>query len=144
MYGFETLDERHWLGVMDIYSHHAEAAYDAFRQERVGVSAFDAFFENAASLAGDSRASLRIHSKHGFEECGRFPGVGFKHGNYGDIVDMQKSIARTLAAAQWPALPAFEATRELFPLVATRECDASHRKAEKRDHKEHDIERADA
>lgn len=38
------------------------------------------------------RDSLAFHRKHGFEDCGRFKGVGRKFGEDFDIVWMQRHL----------------------------------------------------
>ncbi len=45
-----------------------------------------------ASISSRNEGSLRFHKKHGFAECGRFKHVGYKKGEYFDIIWMQKMI----------------------------------------------------
>lgn len=45
-----------------------------------------------ASISSFNEGSIRFHSQHGFFECGRFREVGIKHGNFFDIVWMQKLL----------------------------------------------------
>jgi L-amino acid N-acyltransferase YncA len=49
----------------------------------------DCLLANISSRNGDS---LAFHRKHGFEECGRFKGVGRKFGEDFDIVWMQRHL----------------------------------------------------
>ena len=45
-----------------------------------------------ASISSRNEASLAFHEKHGFEPCGRFPGVGRKFGQDFDVVWMVKRL----------------------------------------------------
>jgi len=45
-----------------------------------------------ASISSKNQQSLNFHSKKGFVECGRLSGIGQKHGEYFDVVYMQKLI----------------------------------------------------
>lgn len=42
-----------------------------------------------AGIDAENQASLRLHSRHGFVQVGRFPNVGFKFGRWLDVVYMQ-------------------------------------------------------
>jgi phosphinothricin acetyltransferase len=46
-----------------------------------------------ASASSLNPGSVRFHQRHGFEECGRFRGVGVKFGRSFDMVWMQKRIS---------------------------------------------------
>jgi phosphinothricin acetyltransferase len=45
-----------------------------------------------ASISSLNPGSLAFHKKHGFQECGRFVGIGRKKGREFDVVWMQKMI----------------------------------------------------
>ena len=45
-----------------------------------------------ASISSRNPESLAFHRKHDFEECGRFPRVGHKHGEDFDVVWMIKHL----------------------------------------------------
>lgn len=45
-----------------------------------------------ADISSLNPRSISFHLKHGFSECGRFRGVGRKHGQTFDVVWMQKEI----------------------------------------------------
>jgi len=45
-----------------------------------------------ANISSLNQVSINFHRKHGFVECGRFRGVGRKHGRVFDIVWMQKKL----------------------------------------------------
>jgi len=45
-----------------------------------------------ACIAAPNEASIAFHRKHGFSECGRFPGVGVKGGETFDLVWMARKI----------------------------------------------------
>ena len=53
-----------------------------------------------SSISSRNPASLRFHEKNGFRQCGRFVGVGIKHGQPFDTVWMQKDLGG--AAGQCP------------------------------------------
>lgn len=46
-----------------------------------------------ASICADQPASIRLHARHGFVECGRLRETGFKLGRWLDAVYMQKLLA---------------------------------------------------
>jgi L-amino acid N-acyltransferase YncA len=46
-----------------------------------------------ASISSRNEGSLRFHSRHGFEECGRFRRIGNKFGEDFDVVWMQLDLA---------------------------------------------------
>lgn len=45
-----------------------------------------------ASISSRNPASIAFHRKHDFEECGRFPQIGRKHGKDFDVVWMIKHL----------------------------------------------------
>jgi phosphinothricin acetyltransferase len=45
-----------------------------------------------SSISSRNEASITFHQKHGFQECGRFNGVGKKFGQDFDVIWMQKMI----------------------------------------------------
>ncbi len=45
-----------------------------------------------ASISSLNEESVSFHKKHGFFECGRFKGIGQKHGQTFDVIWMQKFI----------------------------------------------------
>ena len=45
-----------------------------------------------ASISSLNDQSIEFHRKHGFVECGRFRGIGVKHGKIFDMVWMQKQL----------------------------------------------------
>jgi len=45
-----------------------------------------------ASISSLNPSSLSFHESHGFEECGRFAGIGRKNGQGFDVVWMQKMV----------------------------------------------------
>lgn len=45
-----------------------------------------------ASISSRNPESLAFHRKYGFEECGRFSGIGTKHGQDFDVVWMMKRL----------------------------------------------------
>jgi len=45
-----------------------------------------------AHISSRNPASLAFHTKHGFVECGRFPGIGRKWGQSFDVVWMVKTL----------------------------------------------------
>ncbi len=45
-----------------------------------------------AGIDAQNIASLRLHSRHGFVEVGRFPNVGYKFGRWLDVVYMQHTL----------------------------------------------------
>jgi L-amino acid N-acyltransferase YncA len=45
-----------------------------------------------ASISSRNEQSLAFHNKHGFTECGRFRGIGKKHGQIFDVVWMQRFL----------------------------------------------------
>jgi len=45
-----------------------------------------------ASISSRNPESLAFHRRHGFEDCGRFPQVGHKHGEEFDVVWMSKRL----------------------------------------------------
>jgi len=47
-----------------------------------------------AEISSLNEGSIRFHARNGFVECGRFPGVGRKHGRIFDVVWMQKSLGK--------------------------------------------------
>jgi L-amino acid N-acyltransferase YncA len=57
--------------------------------EQAGKLAIDCLLANMSSL---NEQSIMFHTKHGFEECGRFRRVGRKFGTEFDIVWMQKPL----------------------------------------------------
>jgi len=46
-----------------------------------------------AHISSRNPGSLAFHAKHGFVECGRFPGIGRKWGKPFDVVWMVKTLA---------------------------------------------------
>jgi L-amino acid N-acyltransferase YncA len=98
------------FGFMRPYSPHATFAHTAQityfldpAHVRRGIgTAFLRDLERAARTQGVTRllahissrnpASLAFHAKHGFVECGRFPGIGRKWGEPFDVVWMIKSL----------------------------------------------------
>ncbi|HBV98952.1 MAG: GCN5 family acetyltransferase [Peptococcaceae bacterium BICA1-7] len=42
-----------------------------------------------AAISSINKDSIRFHSRHGFEECGRFTGIGLKKGINFDVIWMQ-------------------------------------------------------
>lgn len=51
-------------------------------------------YRQMIAVIGDSanRASIRLHARHGFRECGTLRSVGFKHGRWLDSVFMQRAL----------------------------------------------------
>lgn len=45
-----------------------------------------------ASVSSRNEGSLRFHERHGFVECGRFRGIGFKLGETFDVVYLQRAL----------------------------------------------------
>jgi phosphinothricin acetyltransferase len=45
-----------------------------------------------AAICADQPASIRLHARHGFVECGRLREVGFKFGRWLDAVYLQKLL----------------------------------------------------
>ncbi|MCB1009784.1 MAG: N-acetyltransferase [Acidobacteria bacterium] len=45
-----------------------------------------------ASVSSRNEGSLRFHERHGFVECGRFRGIGFKRGEPFDVVYLQRAL----------------------------------------------------
>ncbi len=45
-----------------------------------------------AAVSSRNDGSLRFHERHGFLECGRFRGVGVRHGRHFDLVWLQKDL----------------------------------------------------
>lgn len=45
-----------------------------------------------ASISSLNDGSIRFHQQNGFTECGRFQGIGNKHGQVFDVVWMQKIL----------------------------------------------------
>lgn len=45
-----------------------------------------------APVSSRNEGSLRFHEQHGFIECGRFRGVGVRHGRPFDLVWLQKDL----------------------------------------------------
>lgn len=45
-----------------------------------------------ASISSLNNQSIQFHLKQGFVECGRFKGIGAKHGQTFDVVWMQKNL----------------------------------------------------
>jgi phosphinothricin acetyltransferase len=45
-----------------------------------------------ASISSENTESIEFHKRSGFEECGRFSGVGKKFGTFFDVVWMQKKL----------------------------------------------------
>ena len=45
-----------------------------------------------AHISSRIPGSLAFHAKHGFVECGRFPGIGYKWGEPFDVVWMVKTL----------------------------------------------------
>lgn len=45
-----------------------------------------------APISSRNGGSLRFHEQHGFVECGRFRGVGVRHGRPFDLVWLQKDL----------------------------------------------------
>ncbi|MBT8506867.1 GCN5 family acetyltransferase [Methanomicrobiaceae archaeon CYW5] len=45
-----------------------------------------------AGISSHNEGSIRFHARHGFQECGRFVGVGMKFGTLFDEVWMQKIL----------------------------------------------------
>jgi phosphinothricin acetyltransferase len=58
-----------------------------FGLEAVGV-------REVVAVIGDSQnfASIRLHAKHGFRDCGKLSKVGCKFGRWLDVVIMQRSL----------------------------------------------------
>ncbi|MEN6497476.1 MAG: N-acetyltransferase family protein [Thermoguttaceae bacterium] len=52
-----------------------------------------------ASISSRNEQSLAFHRKQGFEECGRFRGIGTKFGEEFDEVWMQKRVAQEASEA---------------------------------------------
>lgn len=46
-----------------------------------------------AQISSLNEGSIRFHARNGFVECGRFLGVGRKHGRVFDVVWMQKTLS---------------------------------------------------
>lgn len=51
-----------------------------------------------AAITAGNEASIRLHARQGFVECGRLGGVGFKFGRHLDLVVMQKHLAPSSSA----------------------------------------------
>lgn len=51
-----------------------------------------------AHISSRNPGSIAFHRKHGFVECGRFPGIGTKRGKLFDVVWMVRSLKRLLRA----------------------------------------------
>jgi len=51
-------------------------------------------YRQMIAVIGDSanRASIRLHARHGFRECGILRSVGYKHGRWLDSVFMQRAL----------------------------------------------------
>jgi len=45
-----------------------------------------------AHVSSENPGSLAFHRRHGFTECGRFRGIGIKHGRRFDVVWFQKRL----------------------------------------------------
>ncbi len=45
-----------------------------------------------AGIDAENEASLRLHTRHGFVQVGRFPSVGYKFGRWLDVVYMQYTL----------------------------------------------------
>jgi L-amino acid N-acyltransferase YncA len=88
----------------ECFSRTAEITYflhpDAIRKG-IGTRMLDQLTQDAiaqkidrilASISSRNPESIAFHRKHDFEECGRFPQVGHKHGKDFDVVWMIKHI----------------------------------------------------
>ncbi|MEQ8356628.1 MAG: N-acetyltransferase family protein [Kiloniellaceae bacterium] len=51
-------------------------------------------YRQMIAVIGDSanHASIRLHARHGFRDCGILTGTGFKHGRWLDTVYMQRAL----------------------------------------------------
>ncbi|HPS01652.1 MAG TPA: N-acetyltransferase family protein [Candidatus Sumerlaeota bacterium] len=99
--GFGLLRPHHLLPT---FAHTAELTYfilPEFTRCGLGTRLLDRLIEDArplgitillASISSLNPASLAFHLKHGFIECGRFPGIGRKNGHLFDVVWMQRTI----------------------------------------------------
>lgn len=56
-----------------------------------------------AHISSRNPRSIRFHARHGFVECGRFPGVAHKWGETFDIVWMVKALSETEELESDPA-----------------------------------------
>ena len=45
-----------------------------------------------AAISSINQGSIRFHSRHGFEQCGRFTGIGMKKGINFDVIWMQLTL----------------------------------------------------
>jgi phosphinothricin acetyltransferase len=45
-----------------------------------------------AAIDAGQAASVALHARYGFAECGRFPEVGFKFGRWLDVIYLQKRL----------------------------------------------------
>lgn len=78
---------------------HSVYVAESARRRRIASGMIEALAKKAAALdkhvmvagiAADNEASLSLHQKLGFVECGRMPEVGFKFGRWLDLVLMQR------------------------------------------------------
>jgi L-amino acid N-acyltransferase YncA len=88
----------------DSLSHTAEICYfilPEHTRKGLGVLILEYFISEAkkmgisiflASISSLNDQSIQFHLKQGFIECGRFKGIGRKHGQTFDVVWMQKNL----------------------------------------------------
>jgi phosphinothricin acetyltransferase len=89
---------------LSVFAHTAEITcfiLPEFTRSGLGTRFLDRLIEGArpigvsillASISSLNPASMAFHQKHGFTECGRFPGIGRKNGHPFDVVWMCRSL----------------------------------------------------
>jgi len=99
--GFALLHPYH---PADSFQHTAEISYFVMPEhthQGLGTLILEYFISEAktmgiriflASISSLNEQSIQFHLKHGFVECGRFKGIGKKHGRTFDMVWMQKYL----------------------------------------------------
>jgi phosphinothricin acetyltransferase len=85
-----------FAGEDSIYVHpdHVGAGVGGALLDRLMEASRQAGFQRLFAVIGDSdnRASIRLHARAGFEQCGLLDKAGFKFGRYLDVVFMQREI----------------------------------------------------
>jgi phosphinothricin acetyltransferase len=120
-YKLKKLSETDRTAVIDIFNYFVKNSFAAYPESEVQYQKFDRFLDITAgypaitvrdesdeyfiseaktmgiriflaSISSLNEQSIQFHLKHGFVECGRFKGIGKKHGRTFDMIWMQKYL----------------------------------------------------
>jgi len=92
---FRTRPAYRWMAEDSIYispAHRRMGVGSALLGRLIGECERLGFRQLVAVIGGAEAASIGLHSAHGFRQCGRIAGSGFKHGRWLDTVLMQRAL----------------------------------------------------